>query len=176
MRRSARGERFAHRLHGSHPHDGGIHARRRKRQHPARGVRPISRALADVVTTSAAAPSLMPDALPAVTLPSFLKAGLSAASFSAVVPARGYSSVSTRSGSPFFCATCTGTISSLNHPLRIAVSARFWLSAAKASWSARLMEKRVTISSAVMPMWQPWIAHVSPSISIVSYACACPIR
>ena len=40
----------------------------------------------------------MPDALPAVTVPSFVKAGRSAASFSAVVPARGYSSFVTRTG------------------------------------------------------------------------------
>jgi hypothetical protein len=34
----------------------------------------------------------MPEALPAVTLPSFLNAGFNAASFSTVVQARGYSS------------------------------------------------------------------------------------
>jgi hypothetical protein len=66
----------------------------------------------------------MPDALPAVTEPSFLNAGFSAASFSAVVPARGYSSVSTSIGSPFFCGITTGTISSLNRPSLIARSAR----------------------------------------------------
>ena len=102
---------------GTDPHDLRIDAGRRVRQDPrerrrARALRPSSA----VVTTSAAAPSLMPDALPAVTVPSFLNAGFSAASFSAVVPARGYSSVSTRSGSPFFCGTSTGTISALKLP------------------------------------------------------------
>jgi hypothetical protein len=40
------------------------------------------------------------EALPAVTLPSFLNAGLSLPSDSAVVPARGCSSVAKASGSP----------------------------------------------------------------------------
>ena len=54
---------------------------------------PTAVAFAAVATTSAAAPSLMPDALPAVTVPSFLNAGFRAGEFSAVVPGRGYSSV-----------------------------------------------------------------------------------
>ena len=90
----------------------------------ASGGVPIFFALSAVVTIMAAAPSLMPDALPAVTVPSFLNAGFSAASFSAVVPARGYSSVSTRSGSPFLCGTSTGTISALKLPSWIACAAR----------------------------------------------------
>ena len=69
----------------------------------ASGLRPSFAARSAVATTTAAAPSLMPEALPAVTVPSFLNAGFSAASFSAVVPARGYSSVSKAIGSPFFC-------------------------------------------------------------------------
>ena len=40
----------------------------------ASGVRPSSFAFASDITTSAAAPSLMPEALPAVTPPSFLNA------------------------------------------------------------------------------------------------------
>src|SRR6476660_2522250 len=60
----------------------------------ASGGVPISLALRAVVTTSAAAPSLMPDAFPAVTVPSFLlNAALSAASFSTVVPALGREAV-----------------------------------------------------------------------------------
>ena len=39
-----------------------------------------------VISTTAAAPSLMPDALPAVTVPSFSKAGLSLAIASMVAP------------------------------------------------------------------------------------------
>ena len=90
----------------------------------ASGAARIALAFAVDVTTSAAAPSLMPDALPAVTLPSFLNAAFSAASFSAVVPARGYSSIDTVIGSPFFCGIGTGTISFLNRPSRTARSAR----------------------------------------------------
>ena len=45
------------------------------------------------VTSRAAAPSLSGQALPAVTVPSGLKAGFRAASFSTVVPARGPSSL-----------------------------------------------------------------------------------
>jgi hypothetical protein len=56
----------------------------------ARGLRPFFFAQASVATTSAAAPSVMPEALPAVTVPTFANAGRSAASLSAVVPARVY--------------------------------------------------------------------------------------
>ena len=59
----------------------------------------------------------MPDALPAVTEPLFSNAGFRPPNFSTVVPGRGYSSVSTRTGSPFFCGISTGTISALNAPL-----------------------------------------------------------
>ena len=52
----------------------------------AMGVRPSSAAFLTEATTTQAAPSLMPEALPAVTEPSFLKAGRSRASFSTVVP------------------------------------------------------------------------------------------
>ena len=41
----------------------------------ASGVRPRADASLALISTSAAAPSLMPEALPAVTLPSLLKAG-----------------------------------------------------------------------------------------------------
>ena len=47
---------------------------------------------AAVISTVTAAPSLSPDALPAVTVPSLLNAGRSLASVSAVVPALMYSS------------------------------------------------------------------------------------
>jgi hypothetical protein len=58
----------------------------------ASGVRPRLSASAAVMSTTAAAPSLMPDALPAVTVPSFEKAGRSFDTASIVVPARMYSS------------------------------------------------------------------------------------
>src|SRR5919204_320904 len=56
------------------------------------GSTPSARAFSSLATTSAAAPSLIPLALPAVTVPSRRKAGFSVASFSAVVSGRGCSS------------------------------------------------------------------------------------
>ena len=76
------------------------------------------------MTTSAAAPSFTPGALPAVTVPSFLNAGFSFASASTVVSARIASSRSTTTASPFFCGSEIGTISSLNQPASVAAAAR----------------------------------------------------
>ena len=64
------------------------------------------------MTTTAAAPSLIPEALPAVTEPFFLKAGRNPANFSGVVPFFGYSSVSNTIGSPLLCGISIGIISS----------------------------------------------------------------
>src|SRR5262245_17730708 len=122
-----------------------------------------ARARSALVTTSAAAPSLRPLAFPAVTVPSFLNAGLSFASDSRVASARGCSSVSTSRSSPFFWGTGTGAISALKRPSRIAAAVRAWLSAANASWSSRLMPYRSTRFSAVIPMWMSWKASVRPS-------------
>src|SRR3712207_8434496 len=58
----------------------------------ASGVRPRSRALVSLMTTTAAAPSLSGQALPAVTRPSGRKTGLKPAMPSSVEPARGLSS------------------------------------------------------------------------------------
>ena len=52
----------------------------------ASGVRPSRVAVRAVIIKTAAAPSLMPEALPAVTVPSLLNAGFSFPSDSAVVP------------------------------------------------------------------------------------------
>ena len=72
----------------------------------------------------AAAPSLTPEALPAVTVPpSFLKGVPSFASVSMVVPARGCSSVSTMTGSPLRCGIVTATISLASLPFRCAATA-----------------------------------------------------
>ena len=64
------------------------------------GFKPSSFALDALITITAAAPSLIPDALPAVTVPSFLKAGLSFDNDSSVVPCLGNSSVSKTISSP----------------------------------------------------------------------------
>ena len=61
----------------------------------ASGVMPRRAASAAVISTTAAAPSLRPEALAAVTVPSLAKAGRSLATASSVAPARIYSSWST---------------------------------------------------------------------------------
>ena len=61
----------------------------------ARGVRPCRAPPASEATMSAAAPSLMPDALPAVIVPSARVIGTSRASASSVVSGRGCSSAVT---------------------------------------------------------------------------------
>ena len=61
----------------------------------ASGVRPSSRALVSDMMTRAAAPSLSGQQLPAVTVPSGRKTGLSASTASSVTPARGPSSAVT---------------------------------------------------------------------------------
>jgi acetyl-CoA acetyltransferase family protein len=94
----------------------------------ASGWAPSSRAQSSLAITSAAAPSLMPDELPAVTVPSARNAGFSAASFSALVSGRGCSS---RTASP------TGTSSSANRPAASASAQRCCDCSAKASCSSR---------------------------------------
>ena len=61
----------------------------------ARGLSPSFSAFSADMTSTAAAPSFSGQALPAVTVPSGLNAGLSSASFSTVVPGRGPSSLVT---------------------------------------------------------------------------------
>mmetsp|Transcript_14236 Transcript_14236/g.35525 ORF Transcript_14236/g.35525 Transcript_14236/m.35525 type:complete len:226 (+) Transcript_14236:152-829(+) len=114
---------------------------------------PVEAAYSSEATRSAAAPSFSPDALPAVTLPSFWKAGRSFASLSAVTPGLGYSSRAKSSGSPFFCGTGTATISRSNQPAAIAASARCCDAAAYSSCASRESEYCCAMFSAVMPMW-----------------------
>ena len=85
------------------------------------------------MSTTAAAPSLRPDALPAVTVPSFLKAGRIVAITSGAGRVFGYSSASKTNGGPFFCAISIGMISSSKWPASSAASARRTLSEARAS-------------------------------------------
>ena len=77
---------------------------------------PNSSAFSRLIRTNAAAPSLIPEAFPAVTVPSFLNAGFNFANLSAVTPERGNSSLSNMIGSPLRCGMTTGTISALNLP------------------------------------------------------------
>ena len=120
--------------------------------HVAIGVMPNSFALSSLITTTAAAPSLIPDALPAVTNPpSFPEQHFSFESDSAVVPARGPSSV-TKSTMSFFTLTGTGTISSLNLPAAIAASHFCWLFAENSSNSSRVM---------------PYLSHTFSAVIII---------
>jgi hypothetical protein len=90
----------------------------------ASGSAPSARAFSSEATTSAAAPSLMPDALPAVTVPSRRKAGFSVASLSALASGRGCSSRETPS---------TGTSSSSKRPASAAAAHRCCEASAKTS-------------------------------------------
>ena len=93
----------------------------------------------------------MPDALPAVTVPSLANEGRSRARSSTVTPGRTCSSVSTVTV-PLRPGTATGTICSLKYPAAAAAAARRWLSTASASWSARDTLKSAATFSAVTPM------------------------
>ncbi len=118
----------------------------------------------------------MPDALAAVTEPSFANAGRKPATDSAVVPGLMNSSWSNATGSPLRCGIITGTISSLNLPAFWAASALFWLATAKASCSAREMPYCFATFSAVVPMWYWLYTSHSPSTIIVSTSFASPMR
>ena len=93
----------------------------------------------------------MPEALPAVTVPSLAKAGRMPARPSAVTPARGYSSAST-TVSPRRVLMVTGTISSVNLPAFWAASAFCWEALAKASCCSRVICHFSATFSAVVPM------------------------
>ena len=107
------------------------------------GSTPSSRARSSEAITSAAAPSLIPDALPAVTVPPSRKAGCSVASFSSDVSGRGCSS---RVASP------TGTSSSAKRPAASAAAQRCCESNANASWSSREIPQRSATFSPVSPI------------------------
>ena len=75
------------------------------------GFKPRALAKSSPAITVAAAPSTIPEALPAVTSPSFLKYGLRLSSTSSVVSGRMCSSLRNSTVWPF-CFTGTGTTSS----------------------------------------------------------------
>ena len=91
----------------------------------ASGFRPSSRAFSALISSRAAAPSFSPEELPAVTVPFLRKAGFSRARASSEVSRRGRSSTQTMTGSPFFCGTGTGRISSSARPESMAAIARW---------------------------------------------------
>ncbi|MNS85357.1 hypothetical protein D3C72_1192190 [compost metagenome] len=119
----------------------------------ATGLRPSASTLDFVASTTRAAPSLMPEALPGVTLPPGLKAAFSVPSFSRVV-SRMCSSFST-SLVPPLAFTSTGTISLAKRPPSEAARARCWLRRAKVSISSRVMPWASERISQVPPMITP---------------------
>ena len=140
------------------------------------GVRPSAAALAALMTITAAAPSLMPEALPAVTPPALSKAGRSPASTSALLLRLRNSSAEKTIGSPFFCAMLTGTISSLNLPASCAAAAFCWLAKASASCISRVMPNFFATFSAVMPMWYWLYTSHRPSTIMESIIFQSPMR
>ena len=119
---------------------GSSRGRRRRRARRSRRARsgPAPRALALLITTTAAAPSEICEAEPAVMVPSLLNAGRSRDRVSVVVSARMPSSVRNSSGSPLRCGIATGTTSSSNSPSFQAWAASWWLRAENASCSSRV--------------------------------------
>ena len=96
----------------------------------------VAFAASSSASKSAAAPSLTPDALPAVTVPSGRTTPLSFASASRLV-SRGCSSWRRRSVA-LLLRIVTGTISASKQPAFCAARRFCWLRSANASWSARL--------------------------------------
>ena len=110
-----------------------------------------SAACADI-TTTAAAPSEICEAVPAVIVPSFPKAGLSLARVSTVVPGRMPSSSVTVSVSPPRWGMGTPTISAANRPFLVASAARWWDMAANSSCCSRVMPSLRPLRSVDSPM------------------------
>ncbi len=111
------------------------------------------RAASPEATTTAAAPSTMPEAFPAWMTPSSWKLGLSAASDSTVVPGRGCSSSAKRRVVPSASFTGTGAISCRNQPAARAAMALLCEAAANSSSCPRESDHLRAISSAERPWW-----------------------
>ena len=103
----------------------------------ASGRRPRLPAVFASASSTAEAPSLMPELFPAVTVPPSRNAGRRRASASADVSARGCSSRATTTDSPFAPRTVIGTICSSNRPASIAATAFRWLASPNASCRSR---------------------------------------
>jgi hypothetical protein len=104
------------------------------------------------MTTTAAAASLIPEALPAVTVPPASNAGLSFANPSSETSGRACSSTLNSTVS-LRCLTSTGTTSCSNRPASIAATARRCDSTANASCASRDIPWDLARFSAVTPMW-----------------------
>ena len=118
----------------------------------ASGVSPSSSARSRFTTTTAAPPSEICEALPAVMVPFVRNAGFNFASDSVVASGRMPSSVETTTASPFRCAISKGTTSSAKRSEVQAWWARWCDRAAHASWSSREMPISAFTSSEESPM------------------------
>ena len=120
----------------------------------ATGVRPSSAAFSLVVMSSAAAPSLICELLPAWITPSGLNTVLSLARPSRVPPRRKPSSVSTTVPSSSF----TGVICPAKRPSSVAAAAFAWEASEYSSSWARVWPQRSAIISAPIP----WFGATPP--------------
>ena len=118
------------------------------------GVRPSSAARSLVMTSSAAEPSLICEALPAVTTPSSLNGVLRLPSFSTVPPRRMPSSALKTVPS----GRVIGTIWPVNRPSSCAVAALSWLDRANSSSWLRDSPQVAAMSSAP----SPWLGKSAP--------------
>ena len=117
----------------------------------------------------------MLEALAAVTVPSFLKAGLSEAILSGRA-SLGPSSSSTSVLLPFLSTSSTGVISALNAPAAWAFCARSVLSRAYSSWALREKPMSAAHFSPHMPMCMSLYGSQRPSWIIRSLNSTFPMR
>ena len=150
MREAEPGQQLARRGRRADAHDARrARPRPRRRAMRARGLRPCAARRASLATSSAQAPSLTPEALPAVTVPparngvAELRERLEARLARMLVACR------RRPGRPSSRAASPATISAARRPLACAASARCWLRSANASWSARDTSKSAATFSPV---------------------------
>ena len=125
---------------------------------------------------TAAPPSEICEALPAVMLPALSKAGRRPASDSAVVSPRTPSSVSKTTGSPLRCGISTLTISLSNRPSLAARAARSCDLAASSSCGSRASPAEAAYFSVPAPMATWSKAQNRPSNIIESTTFWSPMR
>src|SRR5271165_4553813 len=130
----------------------------------ASGLRPAEAEKDSRANTSADAPSEILEELAAVTVPSFLNAGLRVGIL-ATSRVKGVSSLSTTT-SPLRVLVVTGAISAVKSPLLVAASARRTDSAAKSSCALRVKSYFSEVASAKQPMSCPSQGLCSPSKNI----------
>ena len=142
----------------------------------ASGSTPSASARSALMTTSAAAPSEICEALPAVIVPSGPNAGGSWASESGVVSGRMPSSASTTETAPRRPVTSTAAISSADRPEALALAARSCERAAQASCRSRAIPSDSFTSSDDSPMCWPVNVDQRPSWIIASTISPSPSR